>query len=221
VFSIGAQLTDVLAQHQQVKRQDAKAQILEAFGSVGLPDIERVFSAYPHELSGGMQQRVMIAMALICRPAILIADEPTTALDVTIQAQILRLLRDLRDRYGVAIMLITHDLGVVREVCDRVAVMYAGRIVETSPTESLFEAPQHPYTQGLIQATPSAVQRGAQLKAIPGVVPSNPGRIVGCVFASRCEHVMDRCRTETPPLYQTSATHQSACFLHEGKSAHA
>lgn len=221
VFPVGAQISDVLAQHQRATRREARAEILKTFDLVGLPDAERVYRAYPHELSGGMQQRVMMAMALVCRPAMLIADEPTTALDVTIQAQILRLLRDLRDRLGIAIMLITHDLGVVREICDRVAVMYAGRVVETSPTETLFEAPQHPYTRGLLAATPSSAQRGARLHAIPGIVPSNPGRITGCAFASRCAAVMPMCHDSAPPLYTLDAAHSSACFLAEPGGQHA
>jgi oligopeptide/dipeptide ABC transporter ATP-binding protein len=215
VFQIGSQLVDVLRQHRPIKRADARAQVLSAFESVGLPDGQRVYRAYPHELSGGMQQRVMIAMALLCSPALLIADEPTTALDVTIQAQILWLLRDLRDRTGIAILLITHDLGVVREVCDRVAVMYAGQIVESCPTEALFRSPRHPYTQGLIAATPSAAARGQHLQAIPGVVPANPGRITGCPFSSRCAHVMDRCRVQMPPVHSVSEGHAAACYLLE------
>ncbi|MEP7291686.1 MAG: ABC transporter ATP-binding protein [Chloroflexota bacterium] len=215
VFPVGAQIGDVLAQHRKVKGREARTEIMHTFELVGLPDVERVYRAYPHELSGGMQQRVMIAMALVCRPAMLIADEPTTALDVTIQAQILRLLHDLRERLSIAIMLITHDLGVVREVCDRVAVMYAGRVVETSSAEMLFEAPQHPYTQGLLAATPSSAARGGRLQAIPGVVPANPGRIIGCAFASRCPAVMPRCHERAPALYQIDVEHSSACFLNE------
>ena len=213
VFQIGSQLTDVLRQHQPVTRSEARARVLQTFRAVGMPDGERVYRAYPHELSGGMQQRVMIAMALLCRPALLIADEPTTALDVTIQAQILWLLRDLREREGIAILLITHDLGVIREVCDRVAVMYAGQVIETCATESLFAFPRHPYTQGLIAATPSSVARGQRLQAIPGVVPANPGRIVGCPFASRCAYVVERCRTEMPSMRLVGEGHRAACHL--------
>ena len=216
VFQIGSQLGDVLRQHKAVRKAEARSTVLQTFEAVGLPDAQRVYRAYPHELSGGMQQRVMIAMALLCSPALLIADEPTTALDVTIQAQILWLLRDLRERTGIAILLITHDLGVVREVCDRVAVMYAGQVVESCSTEALFESPRHPYTKGLMAGTPSASARGQRLQAIPGVVPSNPGRIKGCPFASRCSFVMDRCREEMPAKRSVSEGHQAACHLLEG-----
>jgi oligopeptide/dipeptide ABC transporter ATP-binding protein len=213
VFQIGSQLSDVLRQHQAVSKAEARSSVLRTFEAVGLPDAQRVYRSYPHELSGGMQQRVMIAMALLCSPALLIADEPTTALDVTIQAQILWLLRDLRARTGIAILLITHDLGVVREVCDRVAVMYAGQVVESCSTEALFEAPRHPYTQGLMAATPSATPRGQRLQAIPGVVPANPGRITGCPFASRCAFVMERCRVEMPRFQMVDTGHYAACHL--------
>jgi len=213
VFQIGSQLCDVLRQHKPVNKTEARATVLETLEAVGLPDKQRVFRSYPHELSGGMQQRVMIAMALLCSPALLIADEPTTALDVTIQAQILWLLRDLRERAGIAILLITHDLGVVREVCDRVAVMYAGQVVESCATEQLFSFPRHPYTQGLMAATPSSVARGERLQAIPGVVPPNPGRLVGCPFASRCAFVLERCRTEMPPVRLVGDGHLAACHL--------
>ena len=213
VFQIGSQLSDVLRQHQAVSKAEARSSVLRTFEAVGLPDAQRVYRSYPHELSGGMQQRVMIAMALLCSPALLIADEPTTALDVTIQAQILWLLRDLRARTGIAILLITHDLGVVREVCDRVAVMYAGQVVESCSTEALFAAPRHPYTQGLMAATPSATPRGQRLQAIPGVVPANPGRITGCPFASRCAFVMERCRVEMPRFQMVDTGHYAACHL--------
>ncbi len=216
VFKVGTQLIDVLRQHHQIKRQEAHEQVIEALRSVGLPDTERIFGAYPHELSGGMQQRVMIAMALVCRPALLIADEPTTALDVTIQAQILWLLRQLRDERKISIMLITHDLGVVAELCDRVAVMYAGRVVEIGTVSELLTHPRHPYTQGLIAAIPGSTSKGQRLAAIPGTVPRNPGAVVGCAFASRCPHVFERCRSDVPPLCPVEVGHDSACFLAEG-----
>ncbi len=216
VFKVGTQLVDVLRQHHQLDRQTAHEQVIDALRSVGLPDTEQIFSAYPHELSGGMQQRVMIAMALVCRPALLIADEPTTALDVTIQAQILWLLRQLRDERQISIMLITHDLGVVAELCDRVAVMYAGRVVEIGTVDELLTRPRHPYTQGLIAAIPGSASKGQRLAAIPGTVPRNPGAVVGCAFASRCPHVFARCRSDVPPLYPLTAEHGSACFLAEG-----
>ncbi len=216
VFKVGNQLIDVLRQHHHIDRQAAHEQVIEALRSVGLPDTERIFSAYPHELSGGMQQRVMIAMALVCRPALLIADEPTTALDVTIQAQILWLLRKLRDERQISIMLITHDLGVVAELCDRVAVMYAGKVVEIGTVDELLSRPRHPYTQGLLAAIPGSASKGQPLAAIPGTVPRNPGAVVGCTFASRCPHVFDRCRNVAPPLYPLESGHGSACFLAEG-----
>lgn len=215
VFTVGRQLIDVLRQHRDMDHEAAYAEALATIESVGLPDVERILRSYPHELSGGMQQRVMIAMALVCGPSLLIADEPTTALDVTIQAQILRLLRSLRDRKAIAIMLITHDLGVVAEVCDRVAVLYAGRVVETGTTRMIFESPQHPYTQGLIGAIPQPEGRGKPLTAIPGIVPINPGAIVGCAFASRCSFAFDRCYEAQPPLLNFKPGHDSACYLVE------
>jgi peptide/nickel transport system ATP-binding protein len=213
VFSVGRQLVDVLRQHRSMDGQTAREEVLATMVSVGLPDVERIFRSYPHELSGGMQQRVMIAMALVCGPALLIADEPTTALDVTIQAQILRLLRELRDEKQITIMLITHDLGVIAEACDRVAVLYAGRVVEMGTTEAIFAAPQHPYTQGLINAIPRPRQRGQSLVAIPGIVPGNPGAVVGCAFASRCPYVFERCYETEPALIEVVPGHQSACYM--------
>jgi peptide/nickel transport system ATP-binding protein len=215
VFQIGAQLVDVLHQHQTISKAAARQQVISTLEAVGLPDVERIYKAYPHELSGGMQQRVMIAMALVCRPALLIADEPTTALDVTIQAQILQLLRDLRDSTGISILLITHDLGVVAQMCDRVAVLYAGRVVEMGSTSALFNAPQHPYTQSLLAAIPTPAQRGRPLAAIQGKVPHNPGALIGCAFAERCPVVFERCRTEQPALLQVEPHHTSACLRHE------
>ncbi len=165
-----------------------------------MPDVDRVMRAYPHQLSGGMLQRAMIATALLCRPRLLIADEPTTALDVTIAAQILALLRRLQREEGFSVMLITHDLGVVRTVCDRVAVLYAGRVVETAPTEALFAAPQHPYTRGLLAAVPRTAAVAGPLRTIPGSVPADIGAITGCAFAARCPIAVDRCRVEAPAL---------------------
>jgi oligopeptide/dipeptide ABC transporter ATP-binding protein len=181
--------------------------------AVGLPDVHRILNSYPHQLSGGMKQRAMIALALSCRPALLIADEPTTALDVTIQAQILHLLRDLRREFGVAVVLITHDLGVVAHTCDRMAVLYAGRVAETGPTATIFTAPHHPYTQGLLAALPKPGSRGRPLEAIPGNVPANPGAVVGCAFAPRCAYAVERCREEAPPLIAVGQEHRSACWV--------
>ena len=183
---------------------------------VGLPRAEELINEYPHQLSGGMRQRVMIAMALVCDPKVLIADEPTTALDVTIQAQILKLMRDLNDRLNTAILLITHDLGVVAETCERVIVMYAGQVVEEAPVTEIFKNPQHPYTQGLIKSVPDMRYKKDSLYSIPGNVPK-PGSIVkGCRFAPRCEFAIARCTQETPALYETSSIHKSRCFLVEG-----
>ncbi|MDQ7027498.1 MAG: ABC transporter ATP-binding protein [Anaerolineae bacterium] len=214
VFKVGRQLLDVIRQHHKIDKKEAKKRVLSTLDSVDLPDVERIFESYPHELSGGQQQRVMIAMALISEPSLIIADEPTTALDVTIQAQILRLLRQLCDERGISILLITHDLGVISEVCDKVTVLYAGAVVETASTDELLANPQHPYTQGLLAAIPQSAQKGQALQAIAGVVPANPGAITGCVFASRCPHVYDRCEHK-PSLFTIGENHQSACFLQE------
>ena len=215
VFKVGRQLRDILTHHRDVNKQEAKQSILTMLESVGLSDVERVYNAYPHELSGGQQQRVMIALALVLQPRVLIADEPTTALDVTIQAQILRLLQELRDKYDITVILITHDLGVIATICDRVAVMYAGAIMETAPTRDLLDNPQHPYTQGLINALPQSGKKGQALESIDGTVPANPGAVVGCLFASRCSKVHDRCHESRPPLYTINDNHHSACFLIE------
>ena len=220
VFTVGSQIVRVIRQHQRESEHQAKQHAVEALESVGLPDIRRLMSSYPHELSGGMQQRVMIAMALSCKPAMLIADEPTTALDVTIKAQILDLLQELRVRFNLAILLITHDLGVVAETCDRLAVLYAGHIVETGPTAEIFAAPRHPYTRGLMRAIPRRDSRGQPLTSIRGTVPSNPGTLVGCPFESRCEHAFDRCRVEQPPLIQMGERHLSACWLSQSEMLH-
>jgi peptide/nickel transport system ATP-binding protein len=172
-----------------------------------------MLTAYPHQLSGGQQQRVMIAMALSCNPRLLIADEPTTALDVTIQAQILRLLRDLQKQFDFSVILITHNLGVVAQTCDRLAVLYAGRVTEIGTTESIFNHPQHPYTRGLMNAIPRPGSRGKRMAAIPGTVPSNPGALTGCPFAERCDFAFERCRIETPVLFDVTEGQKSACFL--------
>lgn len=213
VFTIGEQMKRVIRQHTQLNKSMAQKRATEMLDAVGLPDVRRVTRSYPHQLSGGQQQRVMIAMALSCRPQLLIADEPTTALDVTIQAQILRLLRDLQKQFDISVILITHNLGVVAQTCDRLAVFYAGRVAEIGRTKDIFENPQHPYTRGLMNAIPKPGSRGKPMAAIPGTVPSNPGMVKGCPFAERCEFVFDRCRAETPSLLQVSEGHRSACFL--------
>jgi peptide/nickel transport system ATP-binding protein len=213
VFTIGEQMERVIRRHMQMNSKVAQVRAIEMLAKVGLPDAQRMLMAYPHQLSGGQQQRVMIAMALSCNPRLLIADEPTTALDVTIQAQILRLLGDLQKQFDFSVILITHNLGVVAQVCDRLAVLYAGRVAEIGTTEEIFNNPQHPYTRGLMNAIPRPGSRGSKMAAIPGTVPSNPGAIIGCTFAARCEFAFDRCTNEVPALIQISEGHRSACFL--------
>ncbi|HEY5903779.1 MAG TPA: ABC transporter ATP-binding protein [Anaerolineales bacterium] len=213
VFTIEDQMVGILRQHRLLSREEARERAAAMLEAVGLPDIRRMLAAYPHQLSGGQQQRVMIAMALSCTPRLLIADEPTTALDVTIQAQILNLLRRLQAELSFSVILITHNLGVVAQTCDRLAVLYAGRVVEVGPAADVFANPQHPYTRGLMNAIPRPGSRGKPMAAIPGTVPSNPGDLTGCPFAPRCSFVFDRCLTEAPDLFQVSATHQAACYL--------
>lgn len=213
VFTVGSQMMRVIRQHTDLTRKQAEVRAGETLAAVGLPDVNRIMNSYPHQLSGGQQQRVMIAMALSCRPQLLIADEPTTALDVTIQAQILKLLRDLQKQFDISIILITHNLGVVAQTCDRLAVLYAGRVAEIGTTKDIFNNPQHPYTRGLMDAIPRPGSRGKRMAAIPGTVPSNPGAVTGCPFADRCEFAFERCREEIPSLFDVSEGHQSACFL--------
>jgi peptide/nickel transport system ATP-binding protein len=213
VFSIGSQMQRVLRQHKSMNQKESRQRSADMLEAVGLPDVERLLSAYPHQLSGGQQQRVMIAMALSCQPRLLIADEPTTALDVTIQAQILRLLRQLQGQFDFSVILITHNLGVVAQTCDRLAVLYAGRVVEIGSAVDIFENPQHPYTRGLMNAIPRPGSHGKKMSAIPGTVPSNPGALTGCPFAPRCEFAFDRCQKEVPDLFAVSEGHGSACFL--------
>ena len=217
VFNIGSQIQRVIRQHMQMTGQQAIAKAGDTLAAVGLPDVERILGSYPHQLSGGMQQRVMIAMALSCSPRLLIADEPTTSLDVTIQAQILKLLRDLQKKFDVAVILITHNLGVIAQTCDRLAVLYGGRVAESGSTRDIFNRPQHPYTRGLMNAIPHPGRRGRKMTTIPGSVPTNPGAMTGCTFAPRCEFVIERCSLETPPLYPLGENHASACFLAEPK----
>ena len=215
VFTIGSQIERVVRQHLHLSASAARAHAAEMLLAVGLPDVRRILTSYPHQLSGGMQQRVMIAMALSCRPRLLIADEPTTALDVTIQAQILRLLRELQSKLDFSVILITHNLGVVAQTCDRLAVLYAGRVAEAGATGDIFTHPQHPYTRGLMAAIPRPGSRGKRMAAIPGTVPSNPGAVTGCPFAPRCDQAFERCATHQPGLYDLGGGHVSACFLAE------
>ena len=216
VLTIGRQIAEALTLHRGLGRADALARAVEMLALVNMSEPERRVRQYPHQLSGGMRQRVMIAMALACNPKLLIADEPTTALDVTIQAQILDLMRALKDKTGAAILLITHDLGVVAEMAQRVVVMYAGRKVEEAPVAALFARPRHPYTQGLLHSIPrlGAVGSGvrARLAEIPGMVPSLREAIPGCIFAPRCAYATERCRREYPPLEQKADGHTVACW---------
>ena len=213
VFTIGSQLGYVLAAHQRLSKAEAARRIRDGLAEVGLPEVDRVLRAYPHQLSGGMLQRAMIAGALLCKPRLLIADEPTTALDVTIEAQILRLIRRLQETRGFSVLFITHDLGVVRTVSDRVVVLYAGRVAEQAATDALFAAPLHPYTRGLMAAVPHPSARRASLASIPGHVPADVGVVEGCAFADRCPIAVDRCRVERPAVRDIGGGHLAACHL--------
>ena len=217
VFTIGNQITEAVRLHQGLNKKEALAKAVEALKLVGIPVPERRVHEYPHQLSGGMRQRAMIAMALSCNPKVLIADEPTTALDVTIEAQILDLMRTLQEELGTAIIMITHDLGVIAEMARKVVVMYAGKVVEQAPVGRIFASPNHPYTQGLLQSLPRVDKdvSGAKqrLQEIPGIVPSLLNLPVGCKFASRCPSVMPQCKEQEPPLEQVAPDHYSACWL--------
>jgi peptide/nickel transport system ATP-binding protein len=213
VRRVGFQVSEPLVRHMKLGSAAARQRSIELFELVGIPAPAETIDRYPHELSGGMRQRVMIAMALACEPKVLIADEPTTALDVTIQAQILDLLVGLQERFGTAILLITHDLAVIAETAHRVAVMYAGRIVELASVAAIFEHPLHPYTQGLLRSIPQIVrERPAQLTEIPGVVPNLARLGPGCAFAGRCARVVDQCRAVAPALVDHGAGHAVACW---------
>jgi peptide/nickel transport system ATP-binding protein len=211
-YSVGEQIIETIVRHRDVSRAAARGHAIEMLQRVGIPSPDLRLDDYPHKLSGGMRQRVMIAMALACGPQLLIADEPTTALDVTIQAQILDLMRDLKAESGAAIILITHDLGVVAEICDEVAVMYAGQLVEHAPVEKLFEQPEHPYTVGLLASIPRLDRASDELATIEGTLPSMSEPPVGCRFAPRCPFVDDRCAAVAPPVVWIDATHWSRCF---------
>ncbi len=217
VFTVGEQIAEALRLHRKLSRKAAREAAIEAMREVSIPDPARRIKDYPHQLSGGMRQRVMIAMALACDPKLLIADEPTTALDVTIQAQILELLNELRKNRELAVLLITHDLGVVAEVADRVAVMYTGRIVEESPVEELFARPRHPYTEGLLRSVPklssASAAKAERLETIEGTVPSPTDLPPGCHFAPRCPYRMPRCTTEEIPLYDLESGVRVRCVL--------
>jgi len=216
VYPVGEQIAEAVRAHENLPRKAAMSRAVDMMRLVQIPNAEGRVDDYPHQFSGGMRQRVVIAMALICGPQLLIADEPTTALDVTIQAQILDLLNDMKARFGMAIMLITHAMGVVAENAQRVVVMYAGKIVEDAPVEELFANPRHPYTQGLIRAIPrvdASAQQRTRLAQIPGTVPSLLNPPIGCRFAARCPFVTDACRAAEPPLRQVGPDHKAACIL--------
>ncbi len=219
VYTIGNQVAETVRQHERIGRAAARRRSAALLEEVGINDPDRRLAQYPYELSGGMRQRVMIAMALACRPAVLIADEPTTALDVTIQAQILDLLRRLQQQAGgMSVLFITHDMGVVAEIADRVVIMYCGRVVEAGPVRAIFRTPRHPYTRALLGSIPRvdraerAAGRSARLVAIPGTIPNPLDLPPGCPFAPRCEHAVDACRAEEPPLFDVGPDHTARCI---------
>lgn len=214
VLKVGRQVQETLLVHDRtIGKEEAKKRVIDMFEKVGIPEAGKRYDSYPHELSGGLRQRVMIAMAMICKPHLLIADEPTTALDVTIEAQILRLMKQLRDETGTSVLIITHNLGVVAEICDYVYVMYAGRIVEQAPTCELFDHTAHPYTKGLMASIPRICNNPERLHTIPGVVPNLLHLPEGCTFCTRCECAVEACRKEKPVLKKVGEEHWSACAI--------
>jgi peptide/nickel transport system ATP-binding protein len=212
VFTIGFQIMEAILLHQDVNKEQARKMAIDMLRKVGIPEPEKRVDEYPHELSGGMRQRAMIAMALSCNPKLLFADEPTTALDVTIQAQILELMKSLQEQYGMALVMITHDLGVIAEMAQRVVVMYAGKVVEYAEVHTLFKKPRHPYTWGLMNAIPKLDEDREVLYNIPGVVPDPLDFPDGCRFNTRCPLATDKCRKEEPPLVEVDENHTSACW---------
>jgi peptide/nickel transport system ATP-binding protein/oligopeptide transport system ATP-binding protein len=212
VFTIGEQIMETIRAHESLSQKAVFARAVEMLEKVGIPSATTRMADYPHQLSGGQRQRVMLAIALVCRPRLLIADEPTTALDVTIQAQILDLLLDLRDEFGMAIMMITHNMGVIAETGDRVLVMYAGRMVEQAPVGRLFDHPLHPYTSGLLSCVPTLDQDQDRLIAIPGSLPEPSRRPAGCRFSARCIHAIPACSDAIPPLRNFETDHDAACI---------
>ncbi|MDR0268351.1 ABC transporter ATP-binding protein [Paenibacillus sp.] len=217
LFTVGHQIVETAREHRQISKKEARAVTLEMLKKVGIARAESIIDEYPHQLSGGMRQRVMIAMSITCNPDVLIADEPTTALDVTIQAQILDLIRRLNEDQGMAVIMITHDLGVVAEMCHRVAVMYAGKVVEEGSVRDIFKRPLHPYTQGLIQSVPRMNETRARLYSIPGNVPILSKNMQGCRFAERCPSVMPKCLEALPNLVEQESGHSCRCWLHENR----
>jgi peptide/nickel transport system ATP-binding protein len=216
LMSVGAQISEALMLHEKLARTARRRRVLELLAEVGIAQPEQRIDTYPGEFSGGMRQRAMIAMALACRPRLLIADEPTTALDVTVQAQVLELIRRLRETLGMAVLLISHDLGVIAETADLVAVMYAGRIVETGLVEDVFRRPAHPYTRGLLEATPRLEDTRERLYQIPGGVPAPHRRPRGCVFVTRCQLRQPVCVETPPPMFDYGETHKAACWVTSG-----
>ncbi|MGE8204739.1 ABC transporter ATP-binding protein [Heyndrickxia sp. NPDC080065] len=214
VFTIGEQLSEPLRQHTKLSKKEIREKIIEMLKLVGIPRSEEIINEYPHQLSGGMRQRVMISLAMLCKPKLLIADEPTTALDVTIQAQILDLMKKIKNENQMAMVLITHDLGVIAEICERVIVMYAGQIVENTDVRTLFNDPKHPYSQGLLSSLPKMNNRKQELYSIKGNVPRPDEIPQGCAFSTRCPHVLDKCRTERPPLLKLE-NQSCRCWLYE------
>ena len=213
VLKVGRQVRETLLVHNPtMSKAEAKQRVVEMFQRVGIPEAEKRYDCYPHELSGGLRQRVMIAIAMVCKPKLLIADEPTTALDVTIEAQILRLMKELRDETGMSVLIITHNMGVVAEICDYVYVMYAGKIMEQAETFELFDHTMHPYTKGLLDSIPRIGQNAERLHTIPGVVPNLLHLSQGCPFSNRCEYATDQCRTEKAQLHPVAPDHQVRCF---------
>lgn len=212
IQTCGQQIMEPMFLHRRLSKKEARAQAIDLLRLCGIPDPEQRFHEYPHQMSGGMRQRVMIAMALACHPQLLIADEPTTALDVTIQAQILELMKDIQQRQSMSSMMITHDLGIVRDFCDRVLIFYTGQIVESAPVEELFSRPLHPYTQGLIRALPKISEDVERLEAIEGMVPDAGDMPQGCHFHPRCPYAVERCRQEAPPLTDLGGGRCVRCF---------
>ena len=221
VMKIGDQITECILMHNNISKQEAWDKAVEMLKLTGVPRVERMMKEYPFQLSGGQRQRVMIAMALVCKPKILIADEPTTALDVTIQAQILDLMENLKQKTGTSILFITHDLGVVAEVCDDVVVMYSGRVVEKGDVRSIFASPSHPSTKGLLASIPKLGECAEELESIPGNVPNPKYMPQGCKFAPRCSCAFDKCREEEPGFYDVGEGHMSRCWLCEKKGGDA
>ena len=217
VYPVGRQVREAILQHQKISKEEARKRVLEIFQAVGIPEPEKRYNSYPHQLSGGLRQRVMIGMAMVCRPKVMIADEPTTALDVTIEAQILQLMKKLCREQGTSIILITHNMGVVAEICDYVYVMYAGKGMEQAETFELFEHTEHPYTAGLLKSIPRLDEKVDRLYTIEGVVPNLLHLPAGCNFCTRCKEASERCFMEKPCLYQTRDGHGVRCFKYESE----